>query len=160
MELFEEYQSYVFARVIKELHGYTILRAGLELAEEFLEFQLAVDEDGIEELGDLFFWFAYLSRVSGFEFKAEFLEEPKDPLFLSMELIKNIIGCVKRFYRDNNAEKLIEMRDKHFPDFIYYLCENAKYLDISLDELMIRNVAKLDSRFGEPIPESLPFINR
>ena len=143
VDLWEYYKDYVQFRVAKEEHGYTMLRAGLELAEEYLEYTL---DPSVEELGDLFFWFAYWSWV--FNYDIEWGQRSSDPRNL-MTVIKDISGCIKRMYRDCNLKKMDEFSRVHLPaldhhlQWLIYEC-----WETSIPKLIEANVAKLDERFG------------
>lgn len=83
---------------------YNLLRAGLELAEEYLEYKSAeTSAQSTKELGDMYFWSAYLhSELFGFDCEPE-LGATKG---LQDALICSILGTIKRYYRDKNADKL------------------------------------------------------
>ena len=142
---FNYYKNYVHFRVVPELYGYTILRAALELVEEFLEFDLAEtpDED-LEELGDVCFWFAYFAKVTDYELHGEIIDIWE---FDPFEVIKDMAGCIKRFYRDENLAKLDEFKDLmcYLESFINY---ELIVLGKTWEDIIADNVAKLDARFG------------
>ena len=67
-----------------------------------------------------------------------------------MESVKDLVGCVKRFYRDNNVDKFDEIKKEHLPTinyFLNYLIETK--FGLTWDELIETNVTKLDGRFGD-----------
>ena len=140
---FEHYKNYVAFRVLREEHGYTMLRAGLELVEEYLEYTL---DPSIDELGDMFFWFTYLSWCMNYEI--DWGKRSSDPRTL-MTVTKDIAGCIKRIYRDSSLKKIDELKSQHLPTLDHHL----QYLiydvwETSIDNLIDSNIAKLDERFG------------
>ena len=142
-EKFRFYKDYVAFRVLREEHGYTILRAGLEFVEEYLEYTL---DPSIDELGDMFFWFTYLSWC--LDYDIQWGKRSSDPRTL-MTVSKDIAGAIKRLYRDSNAKKLDELRYQHLPTLDHHL----QFLiydtwETSIERLIDYNVAKLDERFG------------
>ena len=142
---FEQYKKYVAYRVVNRDSHPTMLRGALELCEEYLEFSL---EPSVEELGDMYFWWAYFCYISQWEL-GDTMVKPEDQTPL-METIKNIAGIVKRYYRDKNVSKLKELRDQ-MPILGTNIAElrNALFPDLAFDELRAKNVEKLNARFGD-----------
>lgn len=142
----QEYKQLVKTSFVSnEDSNYNLMRAGLELAEEFLElhYYTLVDdynqEEELNELGDVYFWLTFMAEELGFD-----LESPKripdDPLVCC----KNIVGSIKRFYRDRNSDKLIEL-----PTFINNMLNSLMlYYDCSEEELIEVNSEKLTRRLA------------
>lgn len=143
---FNYYKEYVHFRVIPESYGYTILRAIVEFTEEYFEFILAEDkENELEELGDVCFWFAWFAKVTDYELHG------KSDLFWVTDFdptIKDMLGCIKRLYRDDNLSKLDEFKEHMviFEQFINFWLGRYK---LTWHHVIESNVAKLDARFGD-----------
>ena len=156
----ETYKKYVHWRVIPEAYGYTLLRAGLELAEETMEYFL---EPTVDELGDVFFWFSYLANA--LEYELQYEENPfiNDEVlnFGSMihfqdlmEAAKNVVGDIKRMYRDNNVRKIENLKLVTLPALercLRFEIHVAHKLDVQ--KVIDYNVEKLDKRFGNTYDE-------
>lgn len=150
MITFEEYKVYVTRRVVPENpYEYTIMRAALEFCEEYMEFCL---EPSYDELGDMIFWFAYFSQIARYE-----LTNPILPDGLLLHNIKDLAGCVKRYFRDEvNPIGLMPLGAKILPSIEYHIRATLQefWQEESLEELMQYNIEKLDDRLG-PLPSLL-----
>lgn len=144
---FNYYKAYVTFRVIPEQYGYTILRAALEFVEEYLEYGCSSPgtPEELEELGDICFWFAWFANVLDYDLHGD----TSNFWDIDFDIImKDMIGCIKRFYRDNNAEKLDQFKTL-MGTFEIYINYSLEQQETTWDEIIASNVAKLDARFGD-----------
>ena len=153
-----EYQAFVKSIFLPEPDSkYNMLRAGLELAEEFMELYALeyIDADmpndayaelaqlELKELGDIYFWLTWLSLDLNFELNASFISPIPDAYFTEpIELSAQLAGAIKRVYRDNNLAKLQEIpilaNNILGSLLLVYVCTEA--------DLMETNYAKLSKR--------------
>ena len=132
-----EYQDFVATTYIpeKDCH-YSLLRAGLELAEEYLEWYECSVSREIDELGDVLYWCAQIANLLNFKIDKE-IEPTHDGFSL---IILKIIGNIKRFYRDDKKESLAYI-PQHINDLYAYIRNNQKY-----EVILQNNFEKLTRR--------------
>ena len=148
---FTEYKEFVNSNFKHEPDThYDMMRAGLELAEEWLEYMESESDTELEEIGDVLYWFGWFSDVLVFDLTDtkgfEFSEELNVIVPALHSSILSFVGCVKRYYRDKNNDKLDEMR-AILPNIQLHI-ENL--IDVSfkitIEELMELNTEKLVNR--------------
>lgn len=145
MTNFEEYKKFVEAKVIKEPYGFTILRCGLETLEEYLEYSLATSRsEKFDELGDLLFWFAYFSYICGYELES--LGEPENKPI--SKIMQDFARCIKRLYRDNEVDQLVNIRKQVLPFWHQFLIRESICNLTTFEDLMSHNMKKLTERYG------------
>lgn len=153
-EKFEDYKVFVVKKFKAEGPKHdSLLRAGLELSEEMMEFIEEVFdldaplEGAILELGDIAFWFAWLSHNFNYEWQDGLVEKEGSRLYL-LPTVKTIVGNIKRYFRDGNEAKLEEIGTKNLMELQIALSEQAKSLGKSLEEVIEFNKEKLNKRHG------------
>lgn len=143
IENFSDYKKYTRKRFKSQGPDHpALLRAALELMEEYLEYCIEPSED---ELGDICFWFGYLSCLADYdrhygEFDGAFRHDA--------EIFKDIAGSVKRYYRDGNYERLTLVKEALLPELEIWLEEECNCNGFDLDGLMVKNYNKLEKRFN------------
>lgn len=138
---FEEYMDFTESMYIANgpMHP-PLLRAGLELAEESFEYLCDMTKD---ELGDICFWFGFISSRLGY--KRTYKDDANGKFF--KEVVRDLVGSIKRYFRDNNMEKLDEILQVHLPALEYWLSTIAKSsFEMTLEDLMRLNQEKLVKR--------------
>lgn len=136
----QHYRQLISSAFISEpIAKYNMLRASTELAEEF--FELLAEEQRelqLKELGDIYFWLTWLSIELDFDLCPEYISPN------TIVCVKNVIGSIKRIYRDNNNAKLIEL-----PALINQLLASllAKY-NVAETDIMKANYAKINRRLN------------
>lgn len=145
MTSFEDYKKFVDGKVIKEPYGFTILRCGLETLEEYLEYSAATSRsEKFDELGDLLFWFAYFCQISGYDI--DDLEVVEDKSI--SKIMQDLARCVKRLYRNNEVEQLVNIRKYVLPYWHQFLIRELISNLTTFEDLMTHNMDKLTERYG------------
>ena len=143
IENFSDYKKYTCKRFESKGPDHpALLRAALELMEEYLEYCIDPCE---EELGDICFWFGYLSFYCDYErHYGDFDGKARG----EVEFLKDIAGSVKRYYRDGNIKKFELLKERLLPELEIWLEDECSYNGFDLDCLMIKNYNKLEKRFN------------
>ena len=146
MKNFEDYKKYTNYRFKSAGPEHPpLLRVAVELAEELLEYKLETKpEEKLKELGDICFWFGFLCYLMDYVpvdtyncfCKRDGLEE----------VVKDILGNIKRYYRDDNVLKLGEIPIL-LAELKYFLCQELYRFGVTFEQLYLSNVEKLNKRF-------------
>ena len=108
----------------------------MELAEEFLEWYKCSIEDELDEEGDVLFWCAQIANILGATLDEQ--EPPGDRD--TAEILKDILGKIKRVYRDDKKEYLVDVLG-----FVNELYANFRYYG-EYEKAIAYNVKKLTRR--------------
>lgn len=154
-ENFEDYKEFTHKMFKSDGPEHpALLRVGLELSEELMEFIEEVFDfespldKAILELGDITFWFAWLSYNFNYEWQDGLdVEESGNRLYL-LPIVKTIVGNIKRYFRDGNEAKLEEIGTKNLMELQIALIEQAETLGITMIEVIELNKEKLTKRHG------------
>lgn len=139
-----EYQAFVKNCFIPEADpNYNLLRAGLEFAEEYLEFCNAKSSaQKLDEAGDVLFWLALIGDFVYADFDTKFTCQTAS----LGECVQKMLGSVKRYYRDKNASKLFDLA--FLVNECYQHLNAVPCLNGKLNELAEANMAKLTRRIN------------
>lgn len=131
----KQYQELVMSTLIIGPGEYTLLRAGLELGEEFAEYSLS--GNSADELGDMLYWLYAISGFIGHE-----LEPVSNEHYATLPgAVAGVLGTIKRLYRDEYKQPRLVLAEPL--NKLKYAISNQGW---SLKHLMDANSAKLKRR--------------
>ena len=120
---------------------FALLRAGLELAEEYIEFRLLPSTGGakaVAELGDILYWNAQIANILQHHLKPEPNAERLG------EVIVAIAGRIKRIYRDDEISEYYAQLPQLLNRLYFTLSNHPRF-----EEIQKYNVNKLSRRKAE-----------